>query len=76
VLFAGIAAPEPKLTCEKEGKEWLCGVMAMTALRRLVRSRTIKCDVPVRDRGSAGSTTVRRCTLGNRDLSAWLVERG
>ncbi len=50
--------------------------MAMVALRHLVRSRTIECDVPVRDRGSAGSTTVRRCTLGNRDLSAWLVERG
>jgi endonuclease YncB( thermonuclease family) len=50
--------------------------MAMVALRHLVRSRTIECDVPVRDSGSAGSTMVRRSTLGNRDLSAWLVERG
>ncbi len=52
-----------------------CGVMARAALRSLVRSRTIECDVSVRDSGSDGSTTERRCTLGNRDRSAWLVER-
>lgn len=53
-------------------QQWPCGRFARTALRRLIRGRTIECDpVPTREK-----TITTACRIGSQDIGEWLVEQG
>lgn len=72
IRLAGIKPLRVDESCETAGGSWPCGRFARTALRRLVRGRTISCD-PVK---TSSSHIVTRCRSGGHDLSQWLVEQG
>jgi endonuclease YncB( thermonuclease family) len=74
VRLAGIEAPEIQQTCLKDsGKRWHCGTAARDALSRLVRRRSVTCDVPA----STGAATVEgSCTVRGIDLASELVRQG
>ncbi|RUM07072.1 thermonuclease family protein [Rhizobium chutanense] len=59
--------------CGPAGRQWPCGMMAKTALRQLLRNRSISCDL---DSAEWKGTVSASCRLGAQDLGAWLVENG
>ncbi|PLX37518.1 MAG: hypothetical protein C0606_04235 [Hyphomicrobiales bacterium] len=74
IRLAGIDAPSTDTTCtDRSGREWRCGIAARTALRRLIRARSIGCrSKPI----EAPATVTLACTVGRTDLSAWLLKWG
>jgi endonuclease YncB( thermonuclease family) len=54
---------------------WPCGARARTALRALVRSRSITCTVPG-DFQAKEETLESACSLGSTDIGHWLVAHG
>lgn len=73
VRLDGIAAPEPERRCGTGARAWPCGRMARTALRGFIRGRAIDCEVPP---GRTALPESTRCSVGGRDIAAWLVEQG
>lgn len=74
IRLAGLDALGPDETCESEnGEEWPCGHAAMHALRRLIRGRSVVCDIVERP---APDTATGRCTVAKIDINEWLVRRG
>lgn len=74
IHLAGVVAPAAGETCkDAAGTAWPCGNRAKTALRSMIRFRTVEC----RSVGAAeaGGFTAR-CTVAGDDLSLWLVEQG
>ena len=71
--LAGVAVTSPDETCGEPADAWPCGRLALTAIRRFVRTRTISC-VPVLE-GSDGQP-VARCEVGGQDIADWLVTHG
>lgn len=70
ISFSGIKAISLEKTCEDaDGNSWPCGKFARTALRGLVRGRTIKCALSESEHGS-------RCKIGQISISQWLVANG
>ena len=58
-------------TCKTDdGGHWPCGRFARTALRGLIRSHRIKCEV------KGGAIKFAKCSAGTRDIGEWLVEQG
>ncbi|AXS39636.1 thermonuclease family protein [Breoghania sp. L-A4] len=57
------------------GDGWPCGRLARTALRRLIRGRSVSCE---REDGTAmtGALVTARCRIIRRDISDWLIEQG
>ncbi len=72
----GIDAPERKQLCLlPEGKPWLCGEAAMTALSQFINSRPMTCE----DRGPDSKYPDRRigrCSVGGESIEHWLVRKG
>jgi hypothetical protein len=58
----------------RDGRTPLCAVLARTAMRRLVGQRSISCTLTLRD--NAGEDHNAPCTLGETDLSLWVVAQG
>jgi len=74
IRLNGIVASKADAQChDKQGKNWPCGAAAKTALRRLVRARTVVCDLP--EPGEPKSFTAR-CAVSGTDLSTWMVRQG
>ena len=74
IRLNGIVASKADAQChDKQGKNWPCGAAAKTALRRLVRARTVVCDLP--EPGEQKSFTAR-CAVSGTDLSTWIVRQG
>lgn len=72
--LAGIEAPEREQRCGREGgRAWPCGKSAEQALSRLLRGRTIACDV--RGSDDAGRPTAV-CRDGSTDINAAMVKGG
>ncbi|RFB99353.1 hypothetical protein B5K11_02680 [Rhizobium leguminosarum bv. trifolii] len=71
--LAGIEPTPADRICGPAGRQWPCGMMAKTALRQLLRNRSIACDV---DAAEWTETAIAACRLGTQDLSAWLAENG
>ena len=72
--LAGIEAPEREQRCGREGgRPWPCGKSAEQALVKLVRGRTIACDL--RGRDDAGRPTAT-CRDGSADINAQMVKGG
>ena len=74
IRLNGIVASKADAQChDKQGKNWPCGAAAKTALRRLVRTRAVVCDLP--EPGEQKSFTAR-CAVSGTDLSTWMVRQG
>jgi endonuclease YncB( thermonuclease family) len=71
--LAGIIPTPVEKTCGPSGRQWPCGMMAKTALRMLLRNRSVTCDLDTAD--WKGAVTAA-CRLASQDLSTWLVENG
>jgi len=70
----GIDAPELAQRCHRDGRPWLCGPLAASALRDRIGSQVVTCRVLDRDRYGRSIAVCR--TAGGEDLAAWLVARG
>ncbi|ACI53488.1 conserved hypothetical protein [Rhizobium leguminosarum bv. trifolii WSM2304] len=73
LLIAGIAPTPADKICGPTGRQWPCGMMAKTALRQLLRNRSIACDL---DTAEWKDTATTACRLGTQDLGTWLAENG
>ncbi|MCW2307097.1 thermonuclease family protein [Rhodobium gokarnense] len=74
IKIADVETPELNRMCtDANGKEWPCGLIARTALRRLIRIRAIECAPPAAD---DGATITTACKVGPLDIATWLVGRG
>jgi len=72
VTIIGIKPLSTNETCKLEGKIRPCGMLARTALRGLIRGRTLKCKATKDDQNHATTS----CKVGNIDIAEWLVKRG
>jgi endonuclease YncB( thermonuclease family) len=74
IRLSGIAPREAAATCkDTHGKSWPCGAAAKAALTRLIRSRAVTCTLP---KGREHDIFDASCTVGDTDLSTWLVRQG
>lgn len=75
-LTIRLADVEPLLleaSCEGAQENWPCGRSGRSALRRLIRGRTISC----RELKRIGENEVAgRCTVATTDINQWLVRYG
>ncbi|MFL5018061.1 MAG: thermonuclease family protein [Rhizobium sp.] len=71
--LAGIVPTPVDRICGPVGRQWPCGMMAKTALRLLLRNRSVTCDL---DTVEWKETLTAACRLGAEDLGAWLAENG
>ncbi|MBY5347368.1 thermonuclease family protein [Rhizobium leguminosarum] len=71
--LAGIVPTPVDRICGPAGRQWPCGMMAKTALRLLLRNRSVTCDL---DTVEWKETVTTGCRLGTEDLGAWLAENG
>jgi endonuclease YncB( thermonuclease family) len=71
--LAGIIPTPADRICGPAGRQWPCGMMAKTALRQLLRNRSLTCDLDMAEwKGMATAA----CRLGAQDLGIWLAENG
>ncbi|WP_224003739.1 hypothetical protein [Aureimonas sp. SA4125] len=75
IRLEGIDPLLPNETCGPGSSPWPCGVKARSALRALVRSRSITCTVPG-DFMEREATVDSACSLAAIDLGEWLVANG
>jgi endonuclease YncB( thermonuclease family) len=73
IQLYGIALPDRKKLCTSPaGLRWTCGAMAFVALRNLVQSQSISCNiVSEREKDLLG-----QCKVEQTDISAWLLQNG
>ena len=74
VKIAGIAPLPANSQCTVDEKVKPCGKMARTALRALIRGRTLTCRIPKSNLENDAITT--SCKIGNIDIANWLVKHG
>jgi endonuclease YncB( thermonuclease family) len=71
--LAGIVPTPVDRICGPSGRQWPCGMMAKTALRLLLRNRSVSCDLETVE---WKETVTTACRLGSEDLGSWLAENG
>ena len=71
--LAGIVPTPVDRICGPAGRQWPCGMLAKTALRLLLRNRSVSCDLETVEWKETVTTV---CRLGTEDLGAWLAENG
>ncbi|MBY3186201.1 thermonuclease family protein [Rhizobium sp. 25PS6] len=71
--LAGIVPTPVDRICGPAGRQWPCGMMAKTALRLLLRNRSVSCDL---EAAEWKETVTAACRLGTEDLGSWLAENG
>ncbi|QKK31814.1 thermonuclease family protein [Rhizobium indicum] len=71
--IAGIVPTPTDRICGPTGRQWPCGMMAKTALRLLLRNRSVSCDLETVEWKETATTA---CRLGTEDLGLWLAENG
>lgn len=74
ITLADISARDVKATCkDAKGRAWRCGEAGRVALMRLIRTRAVSCTLP---QAGEQKTFTARCSVGETDLSTWLVRQG
>ncbi|HWU64234.1 MAG TPA: thermonuclease family protein [Ensifer sp.] len=73
VMVKDIVPLDPAETCGAGAKAWPCGQFATTQFRSFLRGRSVRCEIA--DPDWTGEVTAR-CSLGNQDVGAWLIENG
>lgn len=71
--LAGIVPTPADRICGPAGRQWPCGMMAKTALRQLLRNRSVNCDL---ETAEWKETVTAACRLGTQDIGSWLAETG
>ncbi|MGO8093835.1 thermonuclease family protein [Rhizobium leguminosarum] len=71
--LAGIVPTPVDRICGPADRQWPCGMMAKTALRLLLRNRSVSCDLETVE---WKETVTTACRLGTEDLGLWLAENG
>lgn len=73
IVLDGIEAPETGQSCERATGRWRCGAAARDALARLIRGRSVSCEIT----GELESGMKRgACATGDADLAEKLLEDG
>lgn len=75
VRLHGIDAVEKDQTCISQyGRNYRCGVVAITALSTLTTGKTIRCD----DRGQRDryNRVIAVCWVGDVEINRWMVAQG
>jgi endonuclease YncB( thermonuclease family) len=74
IRMLGIDAPESRQVCiNADGVKYRCGKDAAFALSDRIGHATVECRGDERDRYKR---LIAICSVGNIDLSAWMVEEG
>lgn len=78
IRLSGIEAPAPGQKCTGANKKrWSCGEAAQAALQRIVRSRTVRCEVSGADESGRSLGTCRLLdAAAEQDIAAQLVKEG
>ena len=74
VKIAGIMTLPADSQCRNNGVTKPCGKIARTALRALIRGRTLTCRTP--NSISENEPIITSCKIGNTDIASWLVKHG
>ena len=74
VTIAGITPLPADSQCIENRKTKPCGKIARTALRALIRGRTIMCEI--RQSSSESDVITTSCKIGNINIANWLVKHG
>lgn len=73
IRFAEVEPLSLEAVCDSAQNSWPCGRSGRSALRRLIRGRTISCQGLTR----IGENEVSgRCTVASTDINQWLVRYG
>jgi len=73
IRFAEVEPLSLEAVCKNAQNSWPCGRSGRSALRRLIRGRTISCQGLTR----IGENEVSgRCTVASTDINQWLVRYG
>lgn len=74
IKLSGVDAPERRQKCSKPGaKRWACGETARQALRRVVRRRSVTCEVSAKDDSGHRDGS---CRVKGEDIAALMVRKG
>ena len=74
IVLAGLDALGASEQCKYEtGRSWECGRWGKYALRRLIRGRSIVCNVIDQ---VTETTVTARCNVASVDINTWVVRRG
>lgn len=73
IRFFGIDAPESRQTCQRDGKDYLCGKEASMALADLIGTQTVTCKKKDKD---PYQRIVAICWAGETELNRWMVANG
>ncbi|WP_454848087.1 thermonuclease family protein [Rhizobium binxianense] len=71
--LAGLIPTPADRICGTGNERWPCGMLAKTALRLMLRNRTITCDL---DDAEWTGTATTDCRIGEQDIGTWLAENG
>jgi endonuclease YncB( thermonuclease family) len=71
IRLDAVALPDRKRLCRSEnGTRWPCGSIALVALRNLLASTTLSCELD-RENNLTG-----KCKAGTSDISVMMLEQG
>ena len=74
ITLAGLDTLTAEETCTApSGEVWPCGMVARTAFRSYLRSRTLNCELP---EGLIDTAIASECLLAGEDPAKWLVQNG
>lgn len=74
ITLAGLDTLTVDETCTApSGEVWPCGMVARTAFRSYLRSRTLNCELP---EGLIDTAIATECLLAGEDPAKWLVQNG
>lgn len=74
IVLAGIEALGAEATCPYEtGRSWDCGRWGTFSLRRLIRARSVVCDLTEK---TSQNEAIGKCTVGRTEINRWVVRRG
>ncbi len=74
ITLAGLDTLTVDETCTApSGEVWPCGMVARTAFRSYLRSRTLNCELP---EGLIDTAIAAECLLAGEDPAKWLVQNG
>lgn len=74
ITLAGLDTLTVDETCTApSGEVWPCGMVARTAFRSYLRSRTLNCQLP---EGLIDTAIAAECLLAGEDPAKWLVQNG
>ncbi len=78
IRLAGIEAPEADQKCTGANKKkWSCGEAAQSALQRIIKAKTVRCEVSGSDAAGRSLGTCQTVNTGNaQDVAAALVKEG